>query len=116
MSVIPASPPLAKLRPVNAVDSWPVRQRGSPPAGGTCPPGVARVAAVPAAGNLNAAAAAALGVAFTAGPATAWPPGLLAAQAATTRAEPAPATAAARPRASGLPPGTEIFTVSPVVL
>jgi len=104
MSVIPASPPLAKLRPVNAVDSWPVRQRGSPPAGGACPPGVAGVTAVPAAADLNAAAA--LGVAFAAGRAAGWPPGLLAAQAATSRAEPAPATAAARPRASGLPPRT----------
>src|SRR5690242_11953531 len=102
MSVIPASPPLAKLRPVNAVDSWPVRQRGSPPAGDACPPGVASVTAVPAAADLNAVAAAAPGVAFMAGPAAAWPPGLLAAPAAISRAEPAPATAAARPRTSGL--------------
>src|SRR5215472_11652 len=115
MSVIPSPPPLASFKPVNAVDSWPVRQRGSPPAAGACGPGAAGAAATPAAAGPNAAAAATPAAALAAGgPAAALPPGgLLAAQAATTRAEHAPASAAARPRASGPPRRTEVFTVYP---
>src|SRR2546429_7523698 len=40
MRVIPRCPPIAAFRPVKAVDSWPVRQRGRARAGGIGAPGV----------------------------------------------------------------------------